>query len=491
MSDSLLETFLRYGTNAQRIAFTPDPPTVSGMAVKVLYEWRETDTGDVYVYDTAWHLISSGTATAITALTSDVTATGPGSVAATIANNAVTLAKIAHAAASSKLVGSGSSGSGANYAELSLGSGLSMSGTTLSATGSGGTVTNTGTLTSGKNIIGNGTVDVTVSSLTANLLASSSGTIAGATATANDKLVGSGNSGSGAAYAEITLGSGLTMTGTTLSASGAGGTVTVTGSPASGNLTKFSGASSVTNADLTGDVTTSGTVATTIANSAVTLAKIANAAANSKLVGSGASGSGAAYSEITVGTGLSMTGTTLSATGGSAGALILLEQHTASSSATLDFTTAISSTYDEYKITFQHVVPATDGSALLMRVNTGSGFDSGNNYSWMEFRWIVGGTGTGGGFTTENAINISSTADGISNTAAWGYNGNMQLLLGDGSTTFPQTITSASFLKTGGTREGIETRGAYQITTAVTQLRFLMSSGNISAGTIRVYGVAK
>ncbi len=45
------------------------------------------------------------------------------------------------------------------------------------------------------------------------------------------------------------------------------GTVTTTGSPASGNLTKFSGATSITNADLTGAVTTSGTVATTLATS--------------------------------------------------------------------------------------------------------------------------------------------------------------------------------------------------------------------------------
>lgn len=45
----------------------------------------------------------------------------------------------------------------------------------------------------------------------------------------------------------------------------AASSVTTTGSPASGNLTKFSGAGSITNADLTGDVTTSGGVATTLA----------------------------------------------------------------------------------------------------------------------------------------------------------------------------------------------------------------------------------
>ena len=45
----------------------------------------------------------------------------------------------------------------------------------------------------------------------------------------------------------------------------AGGTVSVTGSPASGNLAVFSGTSSITNGNLSGDVTTSGTLATTLA----------------------------------------------------------------------------------------------------------------------------------------------------------------------------------------------------------------------------------
>jgi hypothetical protein len=73
---------------------------------------------------------------------------------------------------------------------------------------------------------------------------------------------------------------------------------------------------------ISGDATLSSGGALTIGNAAITLAKIQNAAANSKLLGAGASGSGASYSEITLGSGLTMTGTTLSASGGGSGCTV-------------------------------------------------------------------------------------------------------------------------------------------------------------------------
>lgn len=108
---------------------------------------------------------------AITELTGDVTAgPGPGSVAATIANLAVTTGKIANDAvtyakmqnvsAASRLLGRGSAAGAGDVEEIQLGSGMSMSGTTLSATGTGGTVTNSGTLTADQLILGNGTTVV-------------------------------------------------------------------------------------------------------------------------------------------------------------------------------------------------------------------------------------------------------------------------------------------------------------------------------------------
>jgi hypothetical protein len=70
-------------------------------------------------------------------MSGDATITNAGAI--TIANNAVTYAKIQNESASTLL--GNPTGSGAAPSEITLGSGLSFSGTTLTASGSGGTVT--------------------------------------------------------------------------------------------------------------------------------------------------------------------------------------------------------------------------------------------------------------------------------------------------------------------------------------------------------------
>jgi hypothetical protein len=77
----------------------------------------------------------------ITGLTTDVTAIGPGVVPATIANNAVTYAKMQNVSAASQLIGRGSAAGAGDPEEIALGTGLSMSGTTLSTVG--GTIAST------------------------------------------------------------------------------------------------------------------------------------------------------------------------------------------------------------------------------------------------------------------------------------------------------------------------------------------------------------
>ncbi len=55
-NDTQYETFQHYGTDAERIAFTPTPAA----GIQPIYIWYATDTGATWVYDTSWHAVSGG-----------------------------------------------------------------------------------------------------------------------------------------------------------------------------------------------------------------------------------------------------------------------------------------------------------------------------------------------------------------------------------------------------------------------------------------------
>jgi hypothetical protein len=102
-------------------------------------------------------------------LTGDVGGTGAGSFAATIAANAVTYGKIQAVTASSKLLGSTASGTA--VAEITLGTNLSMTGSTLNAAGGGGggTVTSVGVSGAGLGVTNPNTTPVISQSAASNV----------------------------------------------------------------------------------------------------------------------------------------------------------------------------------------------------------------------------------------------------------------------------------------------------------------------------------
>lgn len=173
--------------------------------------------------------------------------------------------------------------------------------------------------------------------------------------------------------------------------------------------------------------------------------------------------------------------------GGGSGALVLVEQHTASASAALNFTTCFSSTYDTYFIDIVSLVPATQQDIqMLFSINSGSSYDTGSDYNWA----LVGAAFTSGSLTFGGSGTVGDTkfvmAGGASEFSSQGYFSNSQNVGIHTTWVFNGTYISS------GNSIANTAYGLYLSTgSPINGIRFKAASGNLTSGTIRCYGVAK
>jgi hypothetical protein len=177
--------------------------------------------------------------------------------------------------------------------------------------------------------------------------------------------------------------------------------------------------------------------------------------------------------------------------GGGGGGLVLLEQHTASSSASIDFTSAISSTYDTYEIELVNVLPASGSNNLYLEFSTDGGatFDTSAIYDFAYNYALANNTTGGDGHVNQAGFIVAGGALGNVN---FGANG-IVYLRGPLNATLQKSITwniayyhdafNVIFQETAA--------GVYKNTTAVNAARFVLQTGNIASGTIRMYGRQK
>ena len=176
----------------------------------------------------------------------------------------------------------------------------------------------------------------------------------------------------------------------------------------------------------------------------------------------------------------------------SAGSRVLLDTQTASSSSEITFTSGIDSTYDLYQIEVVDYIAATDGTSILLTTSTdgGSSYDSGaGNYRYGEES-----TGTDG----NSASNGSDSATGITIfTDAYANSSHPTNFIVD--IYKPSDASSRTVIgwkghaegDNGSTNRGFVFKGVgCRLATAdVDAVRFASSSGNITSGTFKLYGI--
>jgi hypothetical protein len=181
----------------------------------------------------------------------------------------------------------------------------------------------------------------------------------------------------------------------------------------------------------------------------------------------------------------------------SGGALNLISTQTASSSATISFTSGIDSTYKEYIFKFIDIHPATDAAEFQVNLSA----DGGSNYNVTKTTTLFHSRHSEDD-TSEVGISYTSSDDLAQSTSFLTLflnagNGNDESSCGTLHLFDPSDTTFVKhFISRTQGYHNADTSFEYYVagygntTSAINAVQFKMSSGNIDAGTIKLYGVS-
>ena len=177
------------------------------------------------------------------------------------------------------------------------------------------------------------------------------------------------------------------------------------------------------------------------------------------------------------------------------GGLVLLETQTASSDGTLDFTSNIDSTYKEYIFKCTSMHPQTNNQAFQVNFTIdGTNWNVTKTTTLFRSQHDEADTATSGPFYKTAQDLAQATGDQILSTEVG--NGNDECTSGTlhlydpSSTTFVKHFMSTfnCYMSFDYSNQDF-VAGYCNTTSAVTGARFLFGSGNVDAGTIKMYGV--
>ena len=164
-----------------------------------------------------------------------------------------------------------------------------------------------------------------------------------------------------------------------------------------------------------------------------------------------------------------------------------LDSATASASATLDFTSSIDSTYYMYAFVIENLAPATDNTQFRLVSSTDGGS------TWDSSGYLNSGAqARNTGLVTQYGASAVSIllCQSIGNSTNENGSGIVYLINPSG-TNHTSFSSKMECLDLNGNIQYMSMVGRRTSAADVDAIRFLMSTGNIASGTIKMYGCCK
>jgi hypothetical protein len=175
--------------------------------------------------------------------------------------------------------------------------------------------------------------------------------------------------------------------------------------------------------------------------------------------------------------------------------ITLISSQTASASASISFTSGLTSTYKAYKFVFVNIHPATNGASFRVNFST----DSGSNYNVtktttsfeayhneadndVELRYDTT-------YDQAQSTAFLNIADEVQNSNDAHASGTFTLFNPSSTTYVKHFISNFEALRNPDYSWNYFKAGYANTTSAINAIRFQFSSGNIDAGTIYLYGI--
>jgi len=191
----------------------------------------------------------------------------------------------------------------------------------------------------------------------------------------------------------------------------------------------------------------------------------------------------------------SMASITSFPSGVSGSSLVLISEQTASSSATISFTSGIDSTYKEYIFKFINIHPATDDATFAFQGSTNSGSSYGVTITSSYFVAVhdEADSSTSLEYNADKDLaqstNFQNVISSIGNDNDQSGSGTLHLFNPSDTTFVKHFISRNNRAYSGDYTVDEYMAGYFNTTSAIDAIQFKMSSGNIDSGTIKMYGV--